>query len=559
MYTDLTLIVFGPLVLGLGLLLTRYRDRRTMFEWALGSSVVPFLYSLSLLRSFNPGDPSFQCLTPERMRNWIVIADSIKIEYLLGIDGISIFLVLLTTLLTPVAILGATASVRKNFRGYLFSILALETCVLGCLTALDLFLFYTFWTLSFIPLFFLTGVWGLTGRVRSATRFFLFSMLGTVLLLAAILVLHSLSYQNTFNFIGLLSDPNINALGISAQSWLFWGFILAFAVRASVFPFHTWLPDTSAESPSAGVFLVNSIFLATGIYAILRFCLPLFPDAAHLYAPLFCILAVIGIIYGAGVASVQLDFRRFIAYISICHVGFIILGIFVFTASSITGAVLHTINLAIFIAALVLVSEFLYFRRSTCRIANFGGIITVMPVLGGFFLVTAAAAMCLPGLNTFVSGFLVFLGVFENGLKGNTLYLVLGSFAVTGFIWLAVALIRTFQKIMLGKITHEDNRLLRDLYPRETAAILILVLLMFVTGFFSNFLTSRMDTSVQRTLTLSASDIDSAPPTTENPAPASTGTSGFTEPEGPPGRAVVIPTGEFPVSGYEPDVGEVQF
>jgi len=491
--TDLTLIVFGPLVLGLGLLFMRHDDRKGLYEWAFGVSIAPFLYSLTLLRTFDPAGNTFQLLTPERFRAWIDVENVVKIEYLLGVDGISMLLILLTTIITPLSILTTMRRPKANYRQFLLAILALETCVLGCMCALDLFLFLFFWTVSIVPVFFITGVWGTGRKINSGIKFMIFSLIGCIALSASIFTLQSLSADGTFSIVKLMNDENIQRLGIEGQSWLFWGFMIAFAIRMPIVPLHTWLPDLDHDSPTTGTILINVLMLTLGSYGIVRICIPFFPEAVPAYSPLLMTLGVICIIYGAWIASIQRDLRRLIAYTSISHAGFIVLGLLSLSRNGMTGAVLHIVNLGICIGGLTIIAGFLLERRGSLKIDDFGGLIKVTPQLGTMYRIVTFALIGLPGLSLFTSMFLILTGLFESE---NYIH---GILAATGLIWFAVLMLNAFRRIMLGKITQPAIEKVKDLDTREFWILAVIVLMILYMGLFSPPLTGRIAPGIERT------------------------------------------------------------
>jgi NADH-quinone oxidoreductase subunit M len=494
----LTLIVFGPIALGSWLLITKETNRQSLMETALFASCVPFLYSLSLLWKYSPAGDPMQCAI---RLPFIVIADYLRIEYYMGVDGISLFLVLLTTFLTPIAILSTLNSIQKNYRVFLFMLLALETAILGTFVSLDLILFYIFWEATLIPMYFIIGVWGSGERIKSAMKFVIFTMTGSVLMLVAILVLYSVSAGRTFDLVSLFADPAVLKLGRSAQMWLFWAFFLAFAIKVPIFPLHTWLPDAHTDAPTAGSVILAGILLKMGAYGLLRFCLPLFPVAAHASAPIVATLAVIGIIYGAWVATVQRDIKRLIAYSSVSHLGLVVLGIFAFTPNAVTGAVLQMVNHGLTTGALFLLVGILYDRRHTRKITDFGGLIKVMPLFGVILWIIAFGSIGLPPLNGFIGEFLILFGVFQTA---SPMYLVFGAFAVTGVIWGAVYMLWMIERVMLGRITHEENRGLKDLDQRELLMLIPIVILVFGIGFFSPTFTGKIQPGVTHVLELAA-------------------------------------------------------
>jgi NADH-quinone oxidoreductase subunit M len=508
----LTLIVFGPLVLGLTLFLSKEKDRLGLMEWALFASGVPFLYSLSLLKTYDPSGEQFQHLV---RLDWIAVGDRLRIEYYMGVDGISLFLVLLTTFLTPIVIASTYRAVEKHYREFLFMLLALETAILGTFLALDLLLFYIFWEAVLIPMYFLIGIWGSDDRIRSAMKFVLFTMTGSVLMLVAILVLHSVSSTPTFDLIKLYQDPGVRALGQSSELWLFWAFFVAFAIKVPLFPLHTWLPDAHTDAPTAGSVILAGVLLKMGTYGILRFCLPLFPEAVHLAAPTIAILAVIGIIYGAWVATVQRDVKRLVAYSSVSHLGLIVLGIFAFTPNALTGAVVQMINHGLTTGALFLIVGMLYERRHTRRISEFGGLLRIMPLLGVILWIITFASIGLPPLNGFIGEFLILFGVFE---ASGPLYTVLGAFAVTGVIWGAVYMLWMFERVMLGEVRRDENKILPDLDMRELFILVPIVVLVFAIGLFSPYLTHKIEPSVLKTLDYASADLRETPGLSGDPA-----------------------------------------
>ncbi len=494
----LTYLVFGPVVLGISLLFVRSDDRRTLLDIAFGASAVVFLFSLKLLWDYDSSQIG-ETIQLVIRKPWIVVGDHIRIEYHLGIDGISLWLVLLTTFLTPITILSTAKAIQKNYRDFLFAILALETAILGVFLSLDLILFYIFWELVLIPMYALIGVWGSGNRIRSAMKFFMFTMLGSVLMFVAILVIYNLSANRTFDLVRLYQDPNLVSMSLGTQAWLFWAFFIAFAIKVPLFPLHTWLPDAHTDAPTAGSVILAGLLLKLGTYGILRFCMPLFPEAANYFAPLICVIAIIGIIYGAWVATVQPDIKRLVAYSSISHLGLVVLGLFVFTENGVTGAMLQMINHGLTTGALFLLVGMLYERRHTRLIKDYGGIIRVMPVFGVIFWIITFASIGLPGMCNFIGEFILILGIFD---AQTTMHKVFGAFAVTGVIWGAIYMLWMFQRVMLGKIKHEANLKLKDLDRREIWLMIPILAMVFYIGLFSPTITNKMGASIRGTLDL---------------------------------------------------------
>jgi NADH-quinone oxidoreductase subunit M len=369
--------------------------------------------------------------------------------------------------------------------------------MIGVFASLDLFLFYVFWEVMLIPMYFLIGVWGGERRIYAAMKFVLYTMAGSVLMLVAIIALYFLHGNATGIY--TFGYPEIaSALGAgrftlapAAEFWLFLAFFLAFAIKVPLFPFHTWLPDAHVEAPTAGSVLLAGVLLKMGTYGMVRFSLPLFPHVSNLFAPLISGLAIIGIIYGALVAMVQPDMKKLVAYSSVSHLGFIVLGIFSFNAQGMAGAIYQMINHGVTTGALFLLVGVIYDRRHTRLISEFGGLANRMPVYAAFFLITALSSIGLPGLNGFVGEFLILLGTFGT----NTLRAVL---AATGVVLSAVYMLWMYQRVVWGEITNEENKSLRDLVIREHAMLIPLLILMVWMGVYSSHFLRPMDASVMK-------------------------------------------------------------
>ncbi len=486
----LTIITFTPAVGALLILFFNRTQARAIRTFALIVTILAFLFSLYLPAKFESGDPDFQ------FRLDVPWMPTLGVDYSMGIDGISLFLILLTTLLSPLAIL-ASWSIRERVKEYFIFMLLLETGMIGVFASLDLFLFYVFWEVMLIPMYFLIGVWGGERRIYAAMKFVLYTMVGSVLMLVAILALYFLhgDATNTFTF----SYPQIQmalaggrfVLERSTEFWLFLAFFLAFAIKVPLFPFHTWLPDAHVEAPTAGSVLLAGVLLKMGTYGLVRFSLPLFPVISHLFAPLISLLAIVGIIYGALVAMVQPDMKKLVAYSSVSHLGFIVLGIFSFTTQGMEGAIYQMLNHGISTGALFLIVGIIYDRRHTRLIDQFGGLAHRMPVYAAFFMIVTLSSIGLPGLNGFVGEFLILLGTF--GINRARAVL-----AATGVILSAVYMLWMYQRVIWGEITIDQNKSLADIGGRERVMLIPLLILMVWMGMYSNHFLRPMDASVTK-------------------------------------------------------------
>ncbi|MGA2262071.1 MAG: NADH-quinone oxidoreductase subunit M, partial [Acidobacteriota bacterium] len=414
------------------------------------------------------------------------------IQHHLGIDGISLFLILLTTFLTPLAILSSWRAVSQRVKPYMICMLFLETGMLGVFSALDLVLFYVFWEVMLIPMYFLIGVWGGERRIYAAVKFILYTMVGSLLMLVAILYLFYLNGATTFDLPQISHNLAAGSIRIktSEEFWLFMAFLLAFAIKVPLFPFHTWLPDAHVEAPTAGSVILAGVLLKMGTYGLLRFCLPLFPTAAVTVAPYLSVLALIGIVYGALVAMVQPDLKKLVAYSSVSHMGLVVLGIFAFTQQGLQGSTLQMLNHGLSTGALFLLVGMLYERRHTRLISDFGGVAHRSPVLAALFLVVTLSSIGLPGLNGFVGEVLILAGTFVT----NWVY---AAIAATGMILGAVYMLWMYQRVFLGKVTHSANLEMKDIDIREKLLLVPILLMMLWIGVYSTPFLHRMDASLQ--------------------------------------------------------------
>jgi NADH-quinone oxidoreductase subunit M len=482
----LTLVTFTPLAGALLLLLFPRRDR-DIRVFAMVVSLLAFVLSLHLLVHFDRAGSGFNF---EFNRAWI---SSPNIHYHLGVDGVSVWLVVLTTFLTPLCVLISWKSINERVKEFFIILLVLETAMIGVFVALDLFLFYFFWEATLIPMALLIGMYGHGRKVYAAVKFFLYTMVASVFMLAAILWLYAKT--GTFDFVVIQSAIRQgHVAGFEAAAfWLFLGFFIAFAVKVPLFPFHTWLPDAHVEAPTAGSVLLAGVLLKMGTYGLLRFNLGLFPEQARANAWWVMILALIGIIYGALVALVQPNMKKLIAYSSISHLGFVVLGIFSFTTAGLNGATYVMLAHGISTGGLFMLAGILYERRHTYEISEFGGLATPMPVYASFFLFIVLASVGLPLLNGFIGEFLVLSGAFQ----ARAVYGILGA---TGVIWAAGYLLWMYQRVFFGKVTHEVNNTLPDLNLRERAALLPAAVVALVMGVVPLLWLNTIDPAVQAVL-----------------------------------------------------------
>ena len=480
----LTVITFLPLLSVAALLLLRSDDHVWIRRIALAASLAEFAVSLLLLRGFDSSNAAYQFTEYHR---WIGEA----IHYHLGVDGISLFLVLLTTFLTPIAILCSWESIHENVKGFFVSLLVIETAMIGVFVSLDLFLFFVFWELTLIPMYFMIGMWGHERRIYAAVKFILYTMFGSILMLVAILWLYGLA--GTFDLEGIQQYLATGSLPHATELLLFGAFFLAFAIKVPLFPLHTWLPDAHTEAPTAGSVILAGVMLKLGTYGILRFCVPLFPEAAKQLAPVIGVLAIIGIVYGALVATVQTDLKRLVAYTSVSHLGFVVLGIFAFNTTAIQGAIYQMLNHGVSTGALFLAVGMLYDRRHTHDIKQFGGLATPMPILMSFFLFIALSSLALPPLNGFIGEFMILIGTY----LGHHTW---ASWAASGAVLSAIYLLWAYQRVAFGEVTVEKNKTLPDASTRERIILVTMALAILFMGIASPLFTRRMEASVDNVI-----------------------------------------------------------
>jgi len=485
----LTILILLPVAGALGLVLYSFAPPRRdeHYRWiALVTTLATFVVSLLLLRETGGSGAQFRF---EESVNWI---GSIGARYHVAVDGVSLWLVLLTTLLMPIAVLSSWTAISKRPLAYYAFLLVLESAMIGVFVSLDLLLFYLFFEASLVPMFFLIGIWGGDRRIYAAIKFFIYTAVGSLLMLVAIIALY-FTYH-TFDYVTLLQSLQANPLAARAQTILFLAFALAFCIKVPLFPFHTWLPDAHTEAPTAGSVILAGVLLKMGTYGLLRFNIGLFPEAARTWAPLIIVLAVIGIIYGALVAMVQPDVKRLVAYSSVSHMGFVVLGLFSFTEIGMQGALYQMLNHGVSTGALFLFVGFIYERRHTRLISDFGGLSTPMPWFATLFVIASLSSIGLPFLNGFVGEFFILLGTWTSHWVSHP-YIVT-MFAATGVIWAAVYMLWMLQRVLFGEVTNPENAKLSDLNSRELGLIFPLMILMLFMGVYPRVFLDRSQASV---------------------------------------------------------------
>ncbi|VAW33146.1 NADH-ubiquinone oxidoreductase chain M [hydrothermal vent metagenome] len=485
----LSFLTFFPLVGIIVLLLMRKASDNTYKGIAIGTTVLTFVLSLVVLGQFNGDVAGLQMV--ERFE-WIGIWG---IDYQMGIDGISILMVLLTTFIMMLAVPASWKTINTQVRQYYIFMLLLEVGMLGVFLAQDLFLFYVFWEFTLVPMYFMIGIWGGQNRVYAAIKFFLYTMAGSLLMLLAILYM-GIS-NDTFSIPDLIAG---RAAFADVQNWLFIGFAIAFAIKVPIFPFHSWLPDAHTEAPTAGSVILAGVLLKMGTYGFIRFNLPLFPEASFQYAPAIAVLAIIGIIYGAIVSFAQTDVKKLVAYSSISHLGFVMLGIFSLNNQGIQGAILQGVNHGISSGALFFIVGVLYEQRHTREIKEYGGVWKVMPVFSALTLIVTLSSMGLPGLNGFVGEFTILLGSMGAESLGANAW-IYTAFATTGVILAAVYLLWMFQRVFMGALDKPANEKLRDVNGRELAIMLAFLLFIVWIGIAPSGYFNLMDGTVSQLVT----------------------------------------------------------
>jgi NADH-quinone oxidoreductase subunit M len=494
----LTAITFLPLVGALICMVLPKEEVGLLRGVTLSITLITFIVSLFLLPGFDVNDWNYVV-----DKVWI---ESLGVHYHLGVDGISLWLVILTTFLMPVVMLSSWSAISKKVREFCIAMLILETGMLGTFLAMDLFFFYVFWEIMLVPMYFIIGIWGGDRRLYASIKFVIYTMVGSLLMIVAILYLyirgHEALQQWTFDY------ETLARVVLSPQEQLlcFGAFALAFCIKVPLFPLHTWLPDAHVEAPTAGSVILAAVLLKFGTYGLLRYAIPLFPEAFIICAPLLAVLAVIGIVYGSLVAFAQKDMKKMIAYSSVAHLGFVVLGLSMWNAKAIDGGVMVMLAHGISTGGLFLCIGVIYERRHTRRIDEFGGIAAVMPRFTAVFMIMTFASIGLPGLCGFVGEFLVLSGTFgAYKTWGNQMVLfghpkVLAGIATSGVILAAMYMLFLFQKVMFGPLTNSRNKDLPDLNRREVAVFVPMVIAAFWLGLYPNTFLSSIDPAVKRTM-----------------------------------------------------------
>lgn len=486
----LFLTLFLPLLGSIVLLFFNKENKKLFKNASLIFSLMTFVASLFLFLEFDQSNPNFQFVYE------MVWIESFDAGFRIGVDGMTLLMIMLTTFISPIVIYSSADSIKKRDKEYYVMMLLLQFGMTGVFLSLDLFLFYIFWELILIPMYFIIGIWGGQNRIYAAVKFFLFTMVGSLLMLVAIVWLGMYSGTEllaneqgfTTNFLAI--KDLTSSIPFEMQKWMFLAFALSFSIKVPLFPLHTWLPDAHTEAPTPGSVILAGVLLKMGTYGLIRFNLELFPQASFHYAGFISVLAVIGIIYGALVAMVQTDIKRLVAYSSVSHLGFVVLGIFSMTAEGIQGAIIQMVNHGLSTGMLFLCVGILYERRHTREISEFGGIARVMPLYTVFFALAMLASVGLPGLNGFVGEFLTLLGAFQSPFLDSQVYAIV---AATGVIFAAVYLLWMFQRVMFGKNENPANYNLKDLTKREITMLVPMVLFIVWIGVYPHTFLSKSD------------------------------------------------------------------
>ena len=480
--TILSFLLFAPLVGAMLVLFLPSNKTKLIQQFGVLVSIITFAISFIVYINFDYSNTDFQFV------HQVVWIKNLNITYFVGLDGLSILLVLLTTFLTPLTLWSSWESIKDKVKAFTFSMLLLEVGMLGVFLSLDIFLFYIFWEAMLIPMYFIIGIWGGKRRIYASVKFFIFTMAGSLVMLVAMIWLavhatNELGYFTT-NLLELYKvGPSVPA---DIQKWMFLAFALSFAIKVPLFPLHTWLPDAHVEAPTAGSVILAGVLLKMGTYGLIRFCLPLFPQSSIHFAPYISVLAVLGIIYGALVAMVQSDIKKLVAYSSVSHLGFVVLGIFAMTAEGLQGAIIQMINHGLSTGALFLLVGMIYEKTHTREIAYYGGIAKIVPIYATILLITSLSSIGLPGLNGFIGEFLILVGAFKSGVLNSWWFAVL---AATGVIFAAVYMLWMYQRVCFGEVKNDKLNSLTDMNTKDiTILVPILLFIVWIGVYPSTFL-----------------------------------------------------------------------
>ncbi len=488
----LSTIVFLPIVFGLILLI--WPNEKTLRPLALAFGMLEFVLSLFMLHLYDASSAKLQLV-----ENYLWI-ERFGIRYFFGVDGISLWLVMLTTFLLPVTILASWKSIEDRVKGFHISLFVLQTAMLGTFLALDGVFFYLFWELSLVPMYFIIGIWGGTRRIYATVKFFIYTMLGSVLMLVALIYLMIVTQEVTGQMSASILDfyrldiRFIQGQFFSPQTLMFFAFAIAFAIKVPVFPFHTWLPDAHVEAPTPGSVILAGVMLKMGTYGFIRWAIPIFPQAAQYYAWVFFSIGAIGIIYGAWVAMVQPDVKKLVAYSSVSHMGYVVVGMFALNEQGVTGALYQMLNHGISTGALFILIGMIYERTHTRMISNYGGLAGKMPIYTIFFFIVLLSSIAVPLTNGFIGEFLILLGAFQADKA-------IGSIAALGVIFGAVYMLWMFKRVFFGKagavVEGDHDHALHDLSLREILVLVPLVVLVFWMGIFPGDFLKMSEASVK--------------------------------------------------------------
>ena len=481
--TALLVTLFLPLLGSLLLIFFKKENTKLIKYFSLGFSLLTFIATFFLIFAFNPNQPGFQFYYEAI---WVNAVDA---GFRIGVDGMSMLLIMLTNFIAPITFLASFSSIDKREKEYYIMLLLLQFAMIGVFISLDLFLFYTFWELILIPMYFIIGIWGGKDRLYATVKFFIFTVVGSLFMLVAIVWLGSyvggtlLKNPQGFTSNFIIIRDLAPQIPLHLQRWMFLAFALSFCIKVPLFPLHTWLPDAHTEAPTPGSVILAAVLLKMGTYGLIRFNLELFPQASFYFSHYIAWLAVIGIIYGALVAMVQTDIKRLVAYSSVSHLGFVVLGIFSMTVEGIQGAIIQMVNHGLSTGMLFLCVGVLYERRHTRDISEFGGIARIMPVFTVFFSVAMLASVGLPGLNGFVGEYLTLLGAFKSPFLNSWAFSIIGA---SGVIFAAVYLLWMYQRVMYGTNSNPKNHNLKDLSKREWATLVPIVIFIVWIGVYPN-------------------------------------------------------------------------